>query len=102
MTFYVWHKTVPTFMDNSAAELENFPVGFTLVAAIETSDPDKAYELSNHIDHDWTTNPEVAELFAVNLRSTSVGDVLSVQDKSTAYSVASCGFTEFEIGDVTK
>jgi hypothetical protein len=47
----------------------------TLVATVETFNPEDAYRLTNHIDSDWTKNPGVHALEG-NHRSTSVGDLI--------------------------
>lgn len=53
----------------------------------------KAYELTNSIDTSWFKNLDiwVAEKAQNGCRSTSVGDVIEIND--APYMVASCGFT---------
>lgn len=64
-----------------------------LAAEVATSDLDKAFELTNHIDHNWTENPNVTVINKGKLvRSTSVGDVLIYGDKCCV--VESEGFRE--------
>ena len=47
----------------------------THVASVDTTDPEKAYRLTNHFERDWTQNPGVRALQGQH-RSTSVGDLL--------------------------
>jgi len=64
------------------------------VAEITSDDKEKAFELTNHIDHDWTENEGVTPLVS-KPRSTSVGDVMEIEGKF--FIVDSCGFKEIEI-----
>lgn len=57
-------------------------------------DLDKTFELTNHIEHDWTKNKEVTPT-KLNPRSTSVGDVLEINNKY--YMVCTAGFKEVTI-----
>lgn len=64
-----------------------------LVAEVASSDLDKAYELTNHINHSWTQNPGVTVINRGEVvRSTSVGDVMIDGDKCCV--VESVGFRE--------
>jgi hypothetical protein len=79
MEVSVYHVTNPTFrVDPDAAK--------TLVAKVHVRDAsaeemlDQAYELTNHITRDWTTGPNVVEVFATRARSTSVGDFIQIDD----------------------
>ena len=54
---------------------------FQLVAEVDSLDLNKVFELTNHIDHDWTENSEVNLISNRTPRSTSVGDVIVVEDK---------------------
>jgi hypothetical protein len=47
----------------------------THVATVDTTDPEEAFRITNHIDSDWTQNPGVRALEGSH-RSTSVGDLL--------------------------
>ena len=55
----------------------------------------KAFELTNHIETDWTRNEEVTA-FKKHPRSTSVGDILEIWEPNTEehkyFFVSSCGF----------
>lgn len=59
------------------------------VATVATTDLDKAFELTNHIDSDWTLNPEVIAYNRKN-KSSCVGDIFVLNNK--AYIVESTGF----------
>ena len=74
--FAVWHRDTPTFNDNIERTLVEFPSGFTLVAYVETNHVGRVFQLTNHIDSDWTLNPEVTMMVGAGARSTSVGDVI--------------------------
>jgi hypothetical protein len=46
------------------------------VATVEAIDVDHVFNLTNNIDHDWITNPEVLSRNFSSCRSTSVGDIV--------------------------
>lgn len=54
-------------------------MSYRLVGAIFTDDLERLFELTNHIDGDWTMNPACKVVGVGQQRSTSVGDV--VMDK---------------------
>lgn len=83
-TFALWHRDNPVFLDNIQRTLLEFPHGFTCVAYVETNHVGAVFALTNHIDSDWTTNPEVTLVVKGGLRSTSVGDVI-VADNGADY-----------------
>jgi len=83
----VWHAQQPTWGFNDP----EWPTAYTKVAEVETDDLDRAYELTNHIDRAWFTNPGVRAFDAPRLRSTSVGDVLV--RAGAAYRCADAGWT---------
>ena len=60
---------------------ERTEASFQLVAEVDSLDLNKVFELTNHIDHDWTENSEVNLISNRTPRSTSVGDVIVVEDK---------------------
>ena len=62
---------------------------YEMVGFVRTDDLDVAYQLTNHIAHNWTTNPEV-EAHGPTQRSTSIGDIL-VNDNGV-FAVSSVGF----------
>lgn len=63
----------------------------TKVAEVSINDLETAFELTNHIEHNWTHNKGVTPLVS-EPRSTSVGDVLEIEKKF--YIVAASGFEE--------
>ena len=96
MRFTIYHRERPTFFDNSAEELAQFPTGWTLVATVETEEVGNVFQLTNHIDSNWTDNPQVIELFtpAHLTRSTSVGDVYT-DERGGRYTVDGIGLRQF-------
>lgn len=54
-----------------------WPRDYTAVAVVEIpyGEIGAVFQLTNHIDHDWTENPEVTKLASGPVRSTSVGDI---------------------------
>ncbi len=55
----------------------------------------QVFALTNHIDHPWTSNPEVVwHTTASPVRSTSVGDVIVSQESGQAWMVLSIGLQE--------
>jgi hypothetical protein len=66
---------------------------YTHVADVDVNDLDQMYELTNHIDHDWTTNKEVTLVVPNSQhRSTSVGDLAKIDGKF--FVCASIGWDE--------
>jgi len=56
---------------------------------------EQVFALTNHIDHPWTSNPEVVwHITASPLRSTSVGDVIVSQESRQAWLVMPIGLQE--------
>src|SRR5260370_6842732 len=56
---------------------------------------EQVFALTNHIDHPWTSNPEVVWHTTVSpLRSTSVADVIVSQETGRAWLVMPTGFPE--------
>lgn len=64
------------------------------VAEVNTDDMEKAFELTNHIDSDWTKNADVTPLTTKN-RSTSVGDVMVMNGEH--YLVGMLGFVKIAV-----
>lgn len=62
---------------------------YNLVAVVDVDDLEKAFEVTNHIDHDWTKNPHII-MCCGSARSSSVGDVFVVD--GVRHVVASSGF----------
>jgi len=77
MKYKVYHAINPTFGFGKKPE---FPSEYKLVATVECADLEDVFRITNHIDEDWTKNPEVTELFHNRPRSTSVGDVVIDED----------------------
>jgi len=56
---------------------------------------EQVFALTNHIDHPWTSNPEVVWHSTVSLvRSTSVGDVIVSPESGQAWLVMPIGLQE--------
>jgi hypothetical protein len=64
--------------------------GYEFVGYVKTEDLNVAYQLTNHIDHDWTENEDVSAPVHSEPRSTSVGDILVSDTK--VFIVARMGF----------
>ena len=55
----------------------------------------QVFALTNHIDHSWTSNPQVVwRLTTAPLRSTSVGDVIMSYESGQAWLVMPIGLQE--------
>lgn len=67
-----------------------FPKDYKLVAQVDTAILGEAFELTNHIDHDWTENERVRAVPG-GQRSSSVGD-LFIEENGDVHLVASIGF----------
>lgn len=75
MLALVYHAVDPTF----GMTEKKFPDGYELVAKVQATDLEKAFELTNHIDCEWWDN-EGVELVKKS-RSTSVGDVVQMGEE---------------------
>jgi hypothetical protein len=75
----VYHRDplLPNPFDNQ----EQTGINFKLIAEVDSLDLDDIFKLTNHIDHDWTENSEVSLIVNKPLRSTSIGDVVVIEDK---------------------
>jgi hypothetical protein len=93
-TYKVWHDDEPRFR-GTFADAKRWPSGFTLVASVEAPAMEAVFELTNHINHDWTTNAGVTLFAPGPHRSTSVGDVV-VDADDHAWMVAGIGFVKIE------
>lgn len=69
-------------------------IRYRCVAEVDTTNLDKAFELTNHIDHDWRQNAGVTPTLG-NHRSTSCGDILEKNGRK--FIVAVMGFVPIEI-----
>ena len=65
---------------------------FEEVATVECKDLEHVFQVTNHNDHDWTTNKEVLSCNAT-VRSTSVGDIV-VDSDGKKWIVMGCGWKE--------
>lgn len=65
-------------------------IKYVHVADVRTDDKWKAFEYTNHIDRDWTFNPEVTHIGKRQHRSTSAGDVI-VDSQGVAYLLQGIG-----------
>ena len=82
MKYSVYHAKQPTF---GFGDRPIFPKAYKKVADVECYNLDDAFRVTNHIDKDWRTNPEVIESFQDKVRSTSVGDVIVDKDDNKFY-----------------
>ncbi len=55
---------------------------------------EQVFALTNHIDHSWTSNPEVAWHTTDRVRSTSVGDIIVSSESGRAWLVMPVGLQE--------
>ena len=80
--FKVFHANHPNFGFGGKDPIFN-DQNYTHVATVECENLEHVFQVTNHIDHDWTTNKEVVwkKGTGANTRSTSCGDV--VQDMTT-------------------
>lgn len=91
MVFKVYHHKTPTFGFGPTPEFNDDT--FELVAEVVCEHHAETFGLTNHIDHDWTENPEVTALKR-QVRSTSVGDVV-VDADGKRFRVEGSGWTQF-------
>ena len=64
------------------------------VAVVDCNELGNVFELTNHIDHAWTENPE-CKVLSEKCRSTSVGDLV-YDRKNKLYMCDSIGWEEVE------
>jgi hypothetical protein len=94
--YKVYHAINPDFI---AKDPIDFPKGFKHVANVETDDGfEKVFEVTNHIYHDWTTNPEVkwSSGTGAHTRSTSVGDIVLDEVANKKYLCLMAGWQEIK------
>lgn len=82
----VFHLSEPTFHENPDKVYCVTPA--ELVAEVKTTDLEEAYMLTNHIDSEWWSHPNVRLI--KKSRSTSVGDFM--ERDGSWYMVAVAGF----------
>lgn len=68
---------------------------YNKVAEISTDDVDLAYELSQSTNSTWTNNPQVAWTSDAKLRSTSVGDIIIIDN--IQYLCKNVGWSRVEV-----
>jgi hypothetical protein len=93
--YAVRHANWPTFTPRPTVNrFKEHPNQWPVVAIVQANDLEHAYQLTNHIDEDWTQGPAVQWLQAdpEGHRSTSVGDII-VDPSGLAYAVANVGYT---------
>lgn len=76
------------------AKWRDLGLSLELVAEVEGDDLERAFSATNHIDSDWSENPDVAVKTTNPRRSTSVGDLV-VRDGVT-FVVDKFGFSEIQ------
>lgn len=73
-------------------ELNERGISLVKVAEVAGGSKANAFRLTNHIGHSWTDNDGVSVCGHGRWRSTSVGDIMRVNDE--AYVVSAFGFTK--------
>jgi len=94
--FQVFHHD-PTLSRHLAFREDAFklwPLGYRRVAVVEAPELGAVFELTNHIDSNWTEGPAVVTLDDPRARSTSVGDVILDTRSDYLFGVAGIGFTD--------
>lgn len=76
------------------AKWRDLGLSFELVAEVQGDDLERAFSATNHIDRDWSENPDVAVKTDASRRSTSVGDLV-VRD-GASFVVDKFGFSEIQ------
>jgi hypothetical protein len=69
---------------------------YTHVADVEAR-LSQVFALTNHIDHSWTSNPQVVWHTTARVRSTSVGDVIVSVESGQAWLVMPIGLRELGV-----
>jgi hypothetical protein len=73
MKYIVWHAKESMFLKQPQTFVQD---EYDRVAVVECPSVDDVFRATNHIDSDWTQNPEVVCKIGNRHRSTSVGDVV--------------------------
>jgi len=58
---------------------------------------EQVFALTNHIDHSWTDNPEVAWHTTAQVRSTSVGDIIVSRESGRVWLIMPVGLRELTL-----
>lgn len=85
----------PTAVSQAWDRTANDVAKYRRVAEVDVVDLEDAFRCTNHIDHNWTENPEVIAVHVATPRSTSVGDVLVNDETGSKVYVDLVGFKEF-------
>jgi hypothetical protein len=78
MKYTVYHAKEPTF--GFGADVEFNDANFVKVAEVESPTLAQVFRITNHIHDDWQKNSEVVWFKDWQVRSTSVGDVVTDAD----------------------
>jgi len=84
--FAVLHRINPDFSSRTEGKLK-------LVAIVQAEDLEEVFEMTNHIDDDWTKNHGVVKSWGP-CRSTSVGDVVISAGTFSFWKVLPVGFKQ--------
>ena len=98
MRFKVYHAKVMPQSFAPAPETFNKD-DFVMVAEVEAEDIEDVFRITNHIESDWTKNPEVIKRVKAPCRSTSVGDIVEDEDGNLMY-CAGCGWEDVARSEV--
>jgi hypothetical protein len=92
--YEVWHAVPADFY--AVRPVENFPLGFNMVAAVTAENVDEVFDMTNHIHNPWMENEGVAPK-VLRARSTSVGDVVVDRNAKVMYRCEACGWSTKEM-----
>lgn len=94
--FHVYHADgIKIALDEETLmAMVNFPVGYSLVAKVDSPELGDVFRLTNHIDWEWWRNPEVE--CVKRSRSTSVGDVVVDTEAGKRYLCMPVGWKELD------
>ena len=99
MIFKVYHRIEPTFRVD-ASHVHNFfkpevirDKFYRHVANVQCDELGQVFELTNHVDQNWTLNMHVDSIGTEPKRSTSVGDVV-VDNAGLIYICAPTGWIQ--------
>ena len=96
MKFKVYHKNEMKFGFNTPETFNKSD--YTMVAEVESADLEDVFRITNHIESDWTKNPEVIKIHGGRCRSTSVGDIVEDENGNFHY-CAGCGWENIKRSD---
>ena len=91
--FTLYHSNEDAFREALMEVDLPFETSYHIVATVEAECLGHVYQLTNHIESNWTDNAEVLELFTPKnrTRSTSVGDII-VDERGQGWRVLGMGF----------